>query len=284
MGMEEASGALHESLEGKDTPTLETGSAEGAQQELIDLDKVDKWRYQGKDWTREDWNKSYVPLSQFTKKSQELAESKKSYEKSAQYSSNLVADLENVRNDRQLYAEFLKIYPKEYHSLLDKYLGMTPNQQQSMQQQAQGLDPKLEQRLNRIEAGFSQYETTTKEAQVEAASASIDSLFKKMQEKYPLASEEVVISRAQALLDQGAKLSDNKGNADESAWDKVWKNVNDAFQKQYESHYKKQVNNQKQANVRGKDVASGGGLPGQAPKKMTIKEATEHAIATLTGR
>lgn len=280
MGLEEAHEALEEKL--SEPTELEPKSAE---QELIDLDKVDKWRAQGKEWTREEWNKSYVPTSQYTKKSQEAAESRKSYEQTNKYVSNLAADLEAVKNDRNLVAEFLKVYPREFHSLLDRYLGATQQQQADMRQEvAPRTDLKLEKRLHELEERLSSQDTSMREAKVSAIDAQLDSLTTTMRDKYPLADEEIVIARAQVLHEKGAKLVNEDGRLNMETWDKIWKSVNDKSQELYKGHYSKQVSDQKQTSLKGKDVASGGGIPGQGPKKRSLKEATADAIAHFEGQ
>jgi len=283
MGLEQASEALHESLNTDTQPQELAPAAENKEEvSLVDLDTLDKFRWQGKDWTRDELNKSHMLQSEFTKRNQALIKERETINREKEFRANLRADVEKVRTNPQLAAEFLKVYPREYHFLMDDFL--RNNQQQSQAVQAPKIDPSFERRMSQIEDTFKQQDEALKESQVEAAGAQIDSVFTKMSAKYPLADEEVVIARAQALLDKGAKLTDDKGNINENAWDKIWASVNDTVTKRFEGHYKKQIGNQTKANVKGRDVASGGGIPGQAPKKMTMREATEHAIATLTGR
>lgn len=272
MNLEQANVAEDVSNQAETTDTQEAG----AENSLTDLSSIGKFRFEGKDWTVDDLKKSMLMHSDYTKKTQALSEERK-------FVDNLHIDLNNVRQNPELLAAFKQIYPPKYHVLVE---GIETNKQAAPQPQTgqPSVSPDLERRLAQIETAYRNQELSVREAQVAAAEASIDSVFGKMTKKYPLASEEVVIARAQALLDKGAKLSDDKGNPNEDLWDKIWKSVQEASAKHYEGHYKKLVNEQKQASVKGKDVASGGGLPGQAPKKMSLKEASEHAIATLTRR
>lgn len=269
MELEQANVAEDVSTNQAETTDTQEQSVENSP---IDLSTVGKFKFEGKDWTVDELKKSILMHSDYTKKTQAIAEERK-------YASNLAADLQAVRQNPSLADRFREIYPEKYHALVSY---VTQNTQTPQPQMAQNnANPDLEKRLAQIEAAYKNQELSIREAQVAAAEASIDAVFGKMSKKYPLAREEVVIARAQALLEQGAELSDSRGNPNESMWDKIWKSVQDDMSKHYEGHYKKLVNDQKQASVKGKDVASGGGIPGQAPKKMTLKEATEHAIATL---
>lgn len=293
MGLEQAHEAMENSLNGNQT---ETTSAEPGVElkpnteevSLTDLDKLDKIRFQGQDMTVEDLRKAYLRNSDYTKKTQALAQERQKFEQESKsiseekkYVDNLQADLASIRQNPALADEFKRIYPEKYHALLDYVLANN----QGQQPMANNVNPLLEKRLSQIEKTFEQQQTETYQAKVEAAEASLDNVFGQMSKKYPLADEEIVISKAQVLLDQ-AKASgnkhlfaDEKGQPKMDMWEKVWKTVNESAQKRYEGHYKKQVGDQKLANGKAKDTASGGGIPGQAPKKMTLKEAAEAAEA-----
>lgn len=297
MAFEEVSEALHESLNGADKPQAETveASAENNQtptNELVDLSNIGKFRWEGKDWTLEDLKKSVLMQSDYTKKTQALAKERQEYQslvESRKFDVNLKADIKNVLQNPDLVSRFKDIYPAEYHEILDmalKNVGQN-NQQGSQTQQTQpnSVNPVIDKRLSQVEHALKEQMDLARAAQVEAAGASIDSVFSKMSKKYPMADEEVVIARAQALLEKGVKLTNDRGEQNEDVWDKIWKTINDATQKRFEGHYKKQVDEQKSANVKARDTASGGGIPGQGPRpKMTIKEATAAAIKHFENR
>ena len=110
---------------------------------------------------------------------------------------------------------------------------------------------------------------------LEAVNAELDARFKVMGEKYPYADQEAAIARAQALHAKGIPLNDKN-------WDAIFKAVNDKNIELFKKYGSQQVNKQKTANQRGKDAASGGGIPGQAPRQpKTIKEASQYALEEM---
>lgn len=293
MGFEEAHEAIESAYgngqDGQKTTPEVTAPPVPEQVQLTELDKLERFKFEGKEMTLDELRKSIMLDKDYRKKTHVLSEERKQFQsqqESAKFDVNLQADLRAVLGNPSLLAEFKRIYPEKYHYLADNL--RLPEQKQDAQQ---SVDPRIDQRLRQIEAQhyeqqqrYSQQQKEYQEAQVEAASATIDTIFGKMSQKYPLADEEVVIARAQALVDNGAKLIDEKGNPDDSMWDKIWKSVNDQSQKRYEGHYKKQVDQQKLASSKGKDMAAGGGIPDQAPKKIKFKDVADHAIAELTAQ
>lgn len=297
MGLEQASEALHESLnEESDTTVKPEESTDQAtdenKSELVDLSSLAKFRFEGKDWTIDDLKKSILMQSDYTRKTQALAQERQTYQQDQKFAANLKSDLEFVLQNPDKVAEFKQVYPEKYHGILDVLLSrqQVNNQNPQGPKETPSVNPVLENRLTKMEKILLEQERQTYEAKVEATNAAIDQVFTKMNAKYPFVDEEVVISRAQALHEKAKAegnphlLVDEQGNQKADAWDKIFKSVNENAQKRYESHYKKQVTEQKTANGKGKDIASGGGIPGQAPKRMTIREASEHAIATLSNR
>lgn len=249
------------------------------QQELVDLSTLGKFKVSGNEMTFDDLQKSILFQKDYTKKTQALSEDRKKLEEQHKFDTNLRADLLNVMKDPSLADKFRQVYPQQYHDVLEALLNKTPATETK-----QNVDPALMNRLSKLEQFHTQQQHKLRESEVAASQAAIDSLFTKLQPKYPLADEQIVIAHAQALMEQGAQLMDEKGNLIEGTWDKIWKNVQEATEKRFTTYQKEQLTKQKTANAKGRDVASGGGIPGQAPKKMTIKEASEHAISVLSGR
>lgn len=231
---------------------------------VLDLDSAERVKFEGREWTREELRNAYMMQSDYTRKTQALAEERKYYD-------NLDADLEHVRRNPALANEFMRVYPAKFHRFLDMGKGSSQQATQYGQQNNTGSNQhyqNLEQKLQRIEADML-------ERNVQAIQSQLDSKFEVLSKRYPMADEEAVLSRAESLLNKGTELTDR-------VWDLLWKSVNDRNVELAKQYYSKQVNNQKTANQRGKDIAPGGGTPGQAPRRpKTIKEASQWALADL---
>lgn len=282
MSLDQAREAMEADLSGKseaapvEQPQRDNSSkAEFSNQDIdkiLELDGLEKFKYKGRELSLKDletWEKGHMMQSDYTKKTQALSEERKYYD-------NLAVDLANVRNNPALRSEFLKIYPEKFHSYLD-FLGdrnTQPQAQTHQQSEQQGVNPEIMQRLQKVD----EIESYIKEQEVKAIDAKLDVIFKKMSEKYPMADEERVLAMAQSLHNQGTKLDDNM-------WDKIWANIHNRTESMFKDYQKKLINKQQEASQRAKDApGSGGGLPGQAPKKLSFKEATEQAIRDLSSR
>ena len=248
--------------EAPDTQVEQTEGTPDAAQEnpsVLELDAVEKFKFQGREWTPKELQNAYLMQSDYTKKTQAIAEERKFYD-------NLSVDLAAISKNPALVSEFKRIYPEKYHSYLSY---VTPKQAEQMQQPAEkSIDPEFMSR-------FESLERSIREKEAAAIEAELDVKFKQLGEKYPMADEEAVIARAQSLLNKGQDLNDN-------TWDALWKSVNDVNQKKFEQVYQNKVKEQKTANIRGRDVAAGGGTVGQAPTKpRTIKEATDLLMSDM---
>lgn len=238
------------------------------QPDILDLDSVEKFRFADKEWTPSELRNAYLMQSDYTRKTQALAEERK-------YAENLSTDLQAVLSNPELVEQFKSVYPKKYHAVVDNLLerhggsqhgeGQTPNSNQ--RQQAYG-DPQLNQRLERLESQLF-------EREVQAASQELDGILGKMNEKYPYAKEREVLAMAQSLMDQGHDL-------DQKAWDRLYQASQKENEGRFEKFYSEKVGKQKEANSKGKDMGAGGGIMGRAPvKPRTIKEASEYALQEL---
>lgn len=243
----------------------ETAAPEGAptppEQELLDLNSVEKFKFEGKEWTAEDLRRAYLRQEDYTQKTQQLAESRKFYE-------NLPYDLDSVRGNPALAAQFKSIYPKQFHKYLDHALGSVKSVSKPTTQQPTGdkqaVDPQFMERFTKIEQELMNQK-------VAAINAELDAKFGKFSKTYPYADEEAVIARAQYLVDQGREM-------DDKSWDDLWKASHDRNQKLAESRYAESVKAQKTMNNKSKDVPAGGAIPGPSAKMpKTIREASELA-------
>lgn len=239
-------------------------SPQGIPEGPLNLESVLKFKFGDREWTPEQLRKSILMHSDYTKKTQAVAEKQK-------YWDNLDYDLENVRSNPQLRDQFLQTYPKEFH----KYL-RDNNQQQSQQTQSQNsqLPQEILQKLSKVDE-LSSYIT---EQQVKAHEANIDAKFSTLSKKYPDGIEDVVLARAQALMDRGTFVTDE-------VWEKLWKKSHEDVGSRFEARQKQTLQTQRTANLQAKGPASGGGTPTGAPiKARSLKDATELAVRQLTGK
>lgn len=260
-----------QAVETEQPQATESSPAEASEQpnaqEPLDLDSVQKFRFAGKEWTPKDFQGAYMMQADYTRKTQQLAEERKYYD-------NLSADLESVKRDPRLAENFKSIYPKKFHN----YLGYVANASQPAQRSPQesqnpGIPSDLEDRFKRME---SHYQTQTQQA----AEAQVEASCQKFGEKYSTVKgpyEALALGMLSNRLDQ-IKQDDPNGKLSDSDWDSAYKQVHEQNQKMAKDIYAKQVANQKNINNKAKDVASGGGTPGQAPKTArTIKAASDLA-------
>ena len=259
--------------------THDTGSETPAetQESLADLSAYERFKLGEKEFTRDQLDKGIMLQSDYTKKTQEIAQERKFY-------SNLQADLDNVARNPALAEQFKSIYPKQFHHFLGyvaRETAQTGTQSQTQKQADEVKDPRFE-KVDQVLSKFEMWEKEQQEQRVVQKATEIDSIFTKFSPKYPLATpngdESFVLNKAQAALDAGEKL-------DAVQWEKIFKSAETHYKTAFEKHYKQINSNQKAAHVRGKEIGSGGGVPGGAPKMpRTIKEAGRIAEEDLARR
>lgn len=290
------------------SPTLDQGPNESEsslapetkasnEAQFLDLDKYDKpFRFDGKEWNSKDFKSSYMMRSDYTKKTQELAQERKTVGELAKYWNNLDADLEKIRQNPQLVQQFMQVYPKNFH----RFLGLTQNQVETAKQDS-GVDQalmeklaKLEQAVQSHQGAVQNWEQREHQAKVSEASQFIDSMVNKFSKKYDFADPEIVLMKAEGVLNKlienlkereamGETIDwDKQASFTEAQWERLFKFVHEGNQKTYESRQQAQFEKQKQANLKGRDIAPGGGIPGQAPQKIPFKKVKEQMIADLT--
>lgn len=230
-----------------------SGSTESRAQAVLDLSKAEKFMLNGKEMTLKDLESRMMLQSDYTKKMQEIA-------KDREYRDNFESDLAKIERNPQLLSEFKKIYPKAYHRAADFAARGVSSQGQAEKQgtdtQDKLIEDLVESKIGPIRNELDQYKT-------EAAVKQLDGIFLEMKTKFPQADEEFVLARLQALKDQDVQI-------DKSKISEVFKHFHDRDQKSKETYHLEQLNKQKSANSKAKDVPSGGGIPGQAPKKHNL--------------
>lgn len=248
---------------------------------LSDLEKMERFRFEGHEWTPKDLKNAIMRQQDYTRKTQGLAEERKSFDSERKYYENLYADLEKVKQSPHLASEFVKIYPQKFHQALRNILNNEPTSQQTQsqnqQQQRNGPDVDTLSRLAHLEKFYNEQEVSKNEVQ-------INSTIDKLSGKYPDAIPELVIGRvfeaySQMLKnDPGAKLTSDM-------WEDTFKSVDQYMKNLVATKYKNKQQEQLKANSKSKDVSSGGGTVGRAPQKFKdLKSVTDFAIRDLTRR
>lgn len=231
---------------------------------ITELDKLEKFRFNGMELTPKELSQQMLRYSDYTRKTQEIAEERKYYE-------NLHYDLDAVKTNPSLANKFREVYPEKYHRYLN-YVTSESREQAKGQSQAQTqLPPEITSRFEKIDK-FEQY---LREQEVKAAEAELESTLQPLAKKYPMADEEAALARAQSLVSQGVELN-------QQTWDKIFKGLHDKSEALWKSHQSAQVQKQKEAGRKAADVGSGGGIPGAKPQlPRTIKEATKMALESV---
>ncbi len=263
-----------------DHEALTTAAQAGASQEqpqapatepsLTELDGLSEFTFQGEKYTPEQLHKLFAEHKTFSEQSSE-------YKKEKEYSENLQIDLDNVLTDPRLAEKFKATYPKKYHAILDRYLA-TNGQAQAPSQPAQttaALPKEFLTEFSRMKADIQMSNQRAFDAEVASANAKIDAIVPKLQEKYPMAIDDQVYSRAEQVLQSGQKLTDK-------TWERLFRESHEQFQKRADRVYGAKMKSQIEKGQRGQDVGPGGATPGQAPKRpRTFDEAREEMINSL---
>lgn len=242
---------------------------------IMELDKLEKFKYQGKEWTLKDLEKAILRQSDYTKKTQSLAEERKAFEQERKYAENLHADLQFVRNNptQETINQFLKLYPEKYHGalkqVLDEVNGQTKTE--SPRQQVPNYDIETASRLQKLEAFYHEQEIA-KNTQM------INSMVDKFSKQYPDAIPRLAIADVYEAMNQGVKVT-------EQTWEDAFKAVDEQMKEVVKNKYGDLVKKQTQANAKARDVDPGGGTVGRAPQKFnSLADVTKHAIQDLQSR
>src|SRR3990167_2821971 len=94
--------------ENKGTDTQEANN----QGDIPELDKFERVKWEGKDWSLKDLKNSVLMHSDYSRKTQEISEERKFYD-------NLRYDLDAIRKNPDLESKFKELYPEKFHSYLD---------------------------------------------------------------------------------------------------------------------------------------------------------------------
>lgn len=261
-----------ESSQGIGSLGQESANPEGqSASTLHDLDKLAKFRFEGREMTIADLKKQMLLHKDYTQKTQALSEERKNWEKQLQFAENLYADLEQVKSNPRLASEFMRIYPEKYHTHLEKILTQSPEpaQQQAPQQQRSPVDFETMSKIH-------QFESFMHEQKVAESTRTISVKMDDLSKKFPDADPGMALARVYDAHSKGEKITDQ-------LWEKAFKEDQESFLKRSDARYKTMVANQKNANKKAADVGAGGGTPGRAPEKFkSLKDVTTFAANEMS--
>jgi len=237
---------------------------------VTDLDGLSEFTWQGEKRSP-DW------LHQIYSEHKTLSEQHKSFAQEQKFTENLEADLDNVLKDPNLAQRFKEVYPKKFHGLVDRLLktGQATAQPTTAQP---NLSPEVLQRLENQDQRLKFFEERAYQSEVQSASAAIDKVTGPLFEKYGMANEDQVFSRAEAALQGGQKLTG-------AVWERLIRESHEKMTKKVDQINGAKLKEQIEKGKRGADTGPGGSAPGAAPKRAgNISSATDDYIASLGSR
>jgi len=253
----------------------EDSKSEATREEKIaDLDKLQRFRFEGREWDPKSLKSAILAHADYTRKTQEVAEARK-------YADNFDADLAKVVENPNRLAEMRQIYPAVYVQMAERYLAKLRESGNSgvqpQNRDVQSADQDLRRELQELKQWRDAQEAEKTELRVQQIQATLDRQFESLAKKYEFADPVVVNQWALSASERGIKIT-------EKVLDTLFKQHNDQVQKRYEQIYRAKVDKQKQAGSKARDMAGGGDAVGSAPKTArTIREATKQWLADLDG-
>lgn len=225
---------------------------------IAELDKMDKFKLDGQEWTLKDLKAAIMRQKDYTQKTQTLAQERKALEEDKRFRENLAYDLRAMEKNPALAQEFLKVYPESYHKLAEDYLKQNTQspEAQTTPVQTPQVDFQLLSRLDRMEKIHQAQEIAKNEQVIEQTMTELSS-------KYPNAADfkELVLARAFESHNKGTQLS-------KEVWEDIFKQVDSEVEAKLKGKYGTLVKKQTEANAKSSDVGAGGGSAGRAPVKF----------------
>ena len=247
-------------------------SAAPAAPQSTDIDSLSEFSFQGQKYTPQALAKL---LGEHQKFSQTLPEA----EKYREYAENFEIDLEKVARNPALADQFKQLYPKQYHAAVDRLVGT--NRQSASQDTAKAEVPKeFSNELQAIKAELEGFKQEKYQAQVAQQEAYLQKVVDPLFEKYPYAKpkevQNAVFAQAQAMVEQGYKMTD-------AAWDRLVKETHLAIKKQSDELRQLEIKAQTEKGAAGADTGAGGSPPGQAPARgpRNFREAELEALRQI---
>ena len=243
------------------------------QPDILDLSGVEKFRYKDLELTPDELDKHMLRQADYTRKTQEIAEERK-------YMGALQSDLEAVRENPALESEFKKVYPEKYHSYLN-YVRSEQRAEDSKYGNQEQLPKEVLQRLERMDKFMETQGQKEEELKVREYSQQIEKWEDSFSKKYDLSNPVDVWTKVQALMDQNGL---NEDQVNEKFVEKLFKDSHESTRKRFDDYSKNQFQQNKDVNRRASDVGKGGGMPGEAPKKLKFHDVADKLIDDMKAK
>lgn len=255
-------------------------------QSVADLAKLQKFMLDGEELTYDQIKKERLRQKDYTRKTQELAEEKRTFQSESKYAVNLPKDLDVLMSQPWRAAEFRKLYPDQYHGYADRIERMYKDapalwskSEAPKEQAPQAQQPDIEKMIeDRISNRLKPYEEKDRREQEKTYLAQMDATEAKLIQKYKRANKFEVYAAAEYLA-KGDENNPDGRELNDQDWEKLFKDSHDRTVALIKQAQTEDFNEQKLANNKLKDVQSGGGIPGEAPVvAKDIKAATKRFL------
>lgn len=249
-------------------------------EELADLAKLGRFKFEGQEMSYDDLKRAYLRQQDYTRKTQALADERK-------FIDNLRYDLDQVKRDPRLIAQFKQIYPEKFHS----YLAFVQNSMQSVEPPTTGhqssveLPPEILERIAKQEEMLNQVVSESRESQTEALNSMFSTIEDGVKKQFPRADMVHVYGAISDYLESegltAKELLKNRA-ATERMFGQFAKASHDAVMKQFKDWQQSELEKIKATNKKAGDIGPGGGTPSQGPKKYRrLSDVQDDILADL---
>lgn len=243
--------------------------------DIPDLDKLERFRFGGREMTRKELQDSFMRQSDYTRKTQEVAEARK-------YADNFRYDLQSVIANPQLLDKMREIYPAEYVKMAEEIIASRPSQSSQSGQQAVDAKPQLPIELQQALQDVQAWKSEMQEQKTQATLSQLNSLHEQMGQKYPYADPRLVDTMLVNAAEQGLKLD---GNNVARAIENTYKMLHGEQDTRIKSAQKTKVEEQVKAGKQARDIGPGSSIPAAAPKKYKkFAEINADALSAFGGK
>lgn len=180
---------------------------------VTNLDSLSEFEFQGEKFTPE-------RLQEIYKGYQTLSEQQKNAQSEDRYWRNLEADIDNVVQNPSLVEAFKRTYPAKFHAVLNKIMGKAQGDETANP----SLPKEFLNEFGQLKSNYGQLQNQLHQMAVESANAKLDVILPKLYQEFPMAVEDQVLARAEAILSNGGKLN-------EATWKRLAKESHETVMK-----------------------------------------------------
>ena len=267
---------------GTDNVSLQEQDISEEQNQTLDLDRLDKFTFQGREYTPEELHKAILRQQDYSAKTQELAQKRKTlhHESPGVTEQMLLQDLEAVRRNPELADTFREKWPETFHRYLGDILGETPDNNRAsndddapMSREVKSLRAeiaKLQKKLARVDEIDQRFESERQQM----ADKKLAEVYGNLSSKYPLASEDSVTARANAAIEAGMPIT-------EGLIERFFRLEHERLERIATERHKARVRSMKEKTKQATEGPAAGDKPKTERKRMSFTEAAELAISRM---